>query len=359
MITFERKIDMLQVKQVSREIIDKWPIENSGLTARVVHSVSKAGCRNIGDLRTWSDKQIRSLRGIGKISLANTKNFFRLCGQIEQGKQTFQNIREVFAIFLDEIELKVLSARYGFDRKDLMAARDWATLQEIASAENRTRERIRQIQESGLAHLHSRLARLCLQPFVDYFARYVDSLGKVAHCADFAPLQNDPVLSGFSVCGIVLLLADLHPERISFYNGFFSTLPNDVIKQIEANALNQLAQSAGPEHVDVLAERAAAHPLLNSPDLRRRVISVVLDHNRQVFATVDARYVRSPAALQSFLVEVLHALPRPAHYRTIANAFNDRLKPMSRRGAGYVLELLNSHPLCIRADRGWYDLRTE
>lgn len=349
---------MLQVKKVSREIIDKWPVEDSGLTARVVHSVSKAGCRNIGELRAWSDKQIRSLRGLGKISLAHTKNFFRLCGQIEQGKQTFQNIREVFAIFLDEIELKVLSARYGFDRKDLIAARDWATLQQIASAENRTRERIRQIQESGLAHLHSRLARVCLQPFVDYFARYVDSLGKVAHCADFAPLQNDPVLSGFSVCGIVLLLADLHPEQITFHNGFFSTLPPDVIKQIEEKALNTLAESAEPESVSALAENAAAHPSLNNPELRRRVVSVILDHNPHVFATVDGRYLHSPAALQSFVAEVLRALPRPAHYRAIANAFNDRLKPMSRRGAGYVLELLNSHPLCIRADRGWYDLRT-
>ena len=197
---------MLQVKPVSRDVIDSWPVTGSGLPVRVVNSVAPANVERIGKLRGWSDHDLLALRSLGRISLTNIRSFFKLCGQIEQGKQTFQNIREVFDIFLDNAELKVLTARYGFERQDLAASRSWATLQEIGNAEHKTRERIRQIQETATDQLSSLLATVCLQPFNDYFISYVDKLGRVATCADLAPLQNDPVLSGYNVCSILLRL---------------------------------------------------------------------------------------------------------------------------------------------------------
>lgn len=349
---------MLQVKPVIREVIDSWPVAESGLSVRVVHSVTAAGVQTIGELRKWTDRQLLALKSLGKVSLSGIKFFYKLCGQIEQGKQAFQNIREVLDIFWDEDELKVMSARYGFDRKELAAARNWSTLQEIATAENKTRERIRQIQEAATLRLQSRLAKVCLQPFVEYFGRYIDALGKAANCADLAPLQDDPLLAGYNVCALALLLADLNPDRITFHNRVFYTVPLSVIRDIESAGVRMLSEKISePMALDSLVESLPAFPELVTPEQRRRVISVVFDHHHSVAATTDNRYFLYPSGAVSFVTEVLRGLQRPAHFRAIANAFNEQLKPLSRKGAGYILELLNSNPLCTRTDRGWYDLK--
>lgn len=350
---------MLQVKPVSREHIDSWPIPESGLSARVVHSVTAAGVRTVGELRQWTDRQLLTLRSLGKISLNGIKSFYRLCGQIEQGKQTFQNIREVLDIFWDEDELKVVSARYGFGSRELAAARNWVTLQEIANAENKTRERIRQIEEAALQRLQSRLAKLCLQPFVDYFVKYIDALGKAANGADLAPLQDDPLWAGYNVCAIALLLADLFPGLLTFHNKIFTTVPIDVVRKIEETGWQILGEKQAPVSLDVLSEAIPSFAELSAPDQRRRVISLILEHYPGIAATTDNRYFRYPEGAAAFIAEVLRDMQRPTHYRAIANAFNDRLKPSSRKGAGYVLELLNSNSLCKRTDRGWYDLKAE
>ncbi len=348
---------MLQVRPVSREIIDAWPVAESGLSARIVHSVSAAGVQTIGELRKWTDRQLLALKSLGKISIAGVKGFYRLCGQIEQGKQSFQNIREVFDIFWDEDELKVMTLRYGFDRKEPAAARNWATLQEIATAENKTRERIRQIQEVATLKLQCRLARVCLQPFVDYFVKYIDALGKAANCADLAPLQDDPLLAGCNVCAIALLLADLNPDRITFHNRVFCTAPLRVVREIEEAGVRMLNDTASPMDLDALAAGMQPSVELAGTEQQRRVIGLVLEHHPGVAATTDNRFFLYSAGAQAFLTEVLRSLQRPVHFRAIANAFNDRLKPLSRKGAGYILDLLNNNPLCIRTDRGWYDLK--
>ena len=348
---------MLQVKPVAREVIDSWLVAESGLSARVVNSVTAAGVQTVGELRKWTDRQLLALRSLGKVSLNGIKLFYKLCGQIEAGKQSFQNIREVLDIFWDEDERKVIAARYGFERKELAAARNWATLQEIATAENKTRERIRQIEEIALQRLQSKLAKTCLQPFLDYFVRYIDALGKAAHCADLAPLQDDPLFAGYNVCAIALLLADIHRDRLTFYNRVFSTLPLSVVHDIENEGVKILSASPEPVVLDRLVETLPAFSDLATPEQRRRVISMVLDHHPNVAATTDNRYFLYPAGAMPFLTEVLRSIERPAHFRAIANAFNERLKPLSRKGAGYILELLNSNPLCTRTDRGWYDLK--
>lgn len=348
---------MLQVKPITRETVDAWTVAESGLPVRVVNSVTPIGVATIGQLRLKSDAELLALRSLGKISLGHIRSFFKLCNQIEQGKQTFQNLREVFGIFLDEPELSVLSARYGFERKDLVASRDCVTLQEIGNAQNKTRERVRQVQETAMRQLHSRLARVCFQPFTDHFISYVDNLGRVANCADLAPLQSDPVLAGCNVCSILLLLSDLHPDRITFHNGFFSTAPLSIIGYIEKRALEVLEESDAPVSLDSLLNRASPNPDNSHTDHARRMVSCVMDHCSSVAATLDNRYFLYSKGTAAFLSEILQEMERPAHYRAITTSFNDRLKPLSRKGAGFILDMLNANPQCTRVDRGIYDLK--
>jgi len=348
---------MLQVKPISREVIDAWPISNSGLPVRIVNGVAPSNVRKVGDLRSWSDQDLLALRSLGRISLQHIKKFFKLCEQIEQGKQTFQNIQEVFAIFLDEAELNVVSARYGFDRKDPAVSRNYKTLQQIGNTENKTRERIRQIQETAVQTLKSHLATTCLQPFNDCFLSYIENLGHVANCADLAPLQDDPALGGYSICSILLLLSDLAPSKITFYRDFFSTLPIESLRLIEQKALDRLNQAQTTVGLEQILTEIPDVPGIMTAETKRKATAYVMDHCPAAAATLDHRYFLYTTGTQGFLVEVLAKMERPVHYRTITNLFNEQLKPRSRKGAGFILEMLNTNPKCTRVDRGVYDLK--
>ncbi len=350
---------MLQVPPIKRETIEGWLVAESGLPIRVVNSVLPAGVTRIGELRKWSDQDLLNLRSLGRISLDHIHSFFRLCNQIEQGKQRFQNIREVFNICLDGPEFEVLSARYGFDRPEMAASRQWTTLQEIGDAEHKTRERVRQVEETAVRKLRSRVAAACLQPFYAYFVSFLEEHGRAAACPDLEPVRRDPILAAYNVCGILLLLCDLHPDRITFYNDFFTLLPEAAVRQVESHALAVLGKEARPVTLDEILKKAPELPHLPGAEDRRRVTGHVLDHCASVAATQDNRYFLYSSGSESFLVEILQGLERPVHYRALTNAFNERLKPLSRKGAGFVLELLNANPKCTRVDRGIYDLIAE
>jgi hypothetical protein len=348
---------MLQLSAVKREAIDAWLVADSGLPVRVVNSLSAAEVKTVGELRAWSDQDLLGLRSLGRISLTHIRQFFRLCGQIEQGRQSFQSVRDVLSIFLDGPELNVLAARYGFSREDLAASDAVATLQEIGDAEHKTRERIRQIQETASRKLRSRLAWLCLEPFYDLFVALINTRGRSAGCGALEPLRHESFLAGYNVCSVLLLLSQLHPERITFHNGFFSTVPYSIVRMIESQALALLARKAQPVHLDDIIQNLPPSSGLDRPEERKQTVSCIMDHSPAVAATQDSRYFLYAAGTQAFLIEILRQMKRPAHYRAVTDAFNDRLKPLSRKGAGFILEMLNANPQCTRADRGIYDLK--
>lgn len=347
---------MLQVSPISREAIDLWPVAEAGLPARVVNSVGPAGVVTIGDLRKWADKELLALRSLGRISVGHIHSFFRLCNQIEQGKQRFSNVREVLSIFLDGPEFKVISARYGFDRPEMVASRDWATLQEIGNAEHKTRERIRQVQDVAVQKLGSRLAAACLQPFCDRLADFIRSRSEVITCSDLVPLAEDPMLAGFNVCSILLLLSDRQPDQITFHHGLFSTLSDATLQSIESRALQIIGRQDKPMAMSDLLAQLGDIPGLSGSS-RPTALAAILDHMPQLAATTDGRHFPLEGGTNAFLVEIMKELPRPTHYRTVTKAFNERVKSLSRKGAGFILEALNANPQCTRVDRGIYDLK--
>lgn len=332
---------------------------DAGLPVRVVNSVVPAGVATIGQLRTWSDQQLLSLRSLGRISLGHVRGFFKLCGQIEQGRQTFRDIQEVFSIFLDDSEFGVVSARYGFKRQDLAASRNCATLQRIGDEQRKTRERIRQIQETALKKLQSRLALVCLRPFYERISTFLGERGGSATCKDLAPLQGDTILAGHNICGVLLLLSDLSPGELTFYHGFFSALRLGTVQATESQVMAFLDQEGRPLPLARILETLPPVPGLEQAEQRQRTVGCIMDHCPAVAATLDGRYFLYRNGTQGFLVEILRQMERPTHYRKVTEAFNERLKPLSRKGAGFILEMLNSNPQCTRVDRGIYDLKAD
>jgi hypothetical protein len=346
---------MLRVTPFRRESVDTWPIDESGLPVRVVHSIRTAGITTVGQLRAQSDQDLLALRSLGRISLGHIRSLFKLCGQIEQGMLSFNSIRELFLLFLDADEMRVVTARYGFELAP-KAWRNCATLQEIGDVEHKTRERVRQVQKTAMQKLRSRLATVCLEPFYVFFVHVLEAHGTSATCADVETVRNELPSGGYNLCGVLMLLSDLHPERITFYNDFFSTLSEQTIRTIESQAIGLLNRVAKPVSLeDILKSMGLLFP--SNADQQKQLLSCVMENCPLVAATLDHRYFTYERGTQAFLVEVLRDLERPVHYRAVTNAFNDRVKALSRKGAGFILEVMNAAPFCMRVDRGVYDLK--
>lgn len=349
--------NMLEVQAVSRSTIDAWSVAESGLPVRVVNSTRTAQVETIGQLRRWSDADLLRLRSLGRISVEHIHFFFRLCGQIEQGQQRFQSIQDIFDIFLDKPEQFVIGARYGLSREAMKASRNCMTLQEIGNSQQKTRERVRQIEEAAKMRLQSRLAKVCLRPFVQYGTAFIAGLGDAAAASDLAPLRSNVVMGGHNPCGIFLLLHDVDPTGITYRHNFFSSLPAAALEAIEKAALQRLGRETKLLPLQQLLQAVAdqldplhlAHP--------ERVVGVVLDHIDDVGSTIKNRYFLFERGMSAFLVELLRNMDRPAHYRAVTNQYNAMVKPSSRKGAGFILDALNTCPACVRVERGMYDLR--
>jgi hypothetical protein len=347
---------MFAVQAVSRDTIDAWPVEEAGLPTRVINSVKAAKVLTVGDLRTWSEPDLLRLRSLGRVSLEQIQYFFKLCDRIERGIQRFESIHDVLDIFLDVHQLSVISARYGFYQRDLVASRNWVTLQEIGNRENKTRERVRQVEDMGKQKLRSRMARVCLQPFYEFFTTFINQRARAVGTSDLATIRNHEALRELNPASVLLLLSDLAPDHIVLHHDFFSTLPLDVLKQVEKGALGMLENSPSPLSIDDITNRLPPSPEFADHSTFRQAASVVLDHAPTIGSTIDDRYFLYTTSVQPFLVEIMERMERPAHYRTVTSRFNDRVKPRSRKGAGYILDVLNRNPRCVRVDRGIYSL---
>jgi len=348
---------MFQVPSVSREEIDAWPLTEAGLPTRVVNSAHAADLRTIGQLREWSDSDLLRLRSLGRVSLDQIRYFFKLCGRIERSAQRFASILEVLDVFLDPHQQYVLAARYGFHQRDLKPSRSWMTLQEIGNQDNKTRERIRQIEETGKQKLTSRLATVCLAPFRQFFGEFIDARSKAIGAQELGALWGHEAVGELNPTAILLLLSDLDPASIQFRNGYFSTLSEAEVEQIESAIGRRLEASPAPVGLEQLI---AGFPAVGSlPDRRdlHRATAVIAEHLPDIASTVDDRYFRYDTSVHPFLIEIIRRVEGPVHYRTVTNLFNDRVKPRSRKGAGYILDTLNRNPGCVRVDRGIYRVK--
>ena len=347
---------MLHVSPVSRETIDGWLVQNSGLPIRVVNAVTKANVCTIGELRTWNEDRLLELKSLGKISLNHIRNFFTLCNQIESNQKYFRSLQEVFDLFLDTDESRVISLRYGFNRPDLQASRNYYTLQKIGNLYEKTRERVRQIEDNAKTNLNSKLSKVCLQPFYSFFIQAIEQTGGVVGTNELKRFLHQPLLEGHNPCSLLLLFRDLQPERIRHISGFFTTLDEPTLEAIESGAVEHLKQAARPLTLQALSEAPALKDLSEKVDDFARVLLVVMDHCRSVFSTQDMLFMHVETGVGSYLVNMVNQMNRPAHYRTITNTFNDRVKPQSQKGAGFILEQLNKTSDFVRIDRGIYSL---
>lgn len=350
---------MISVPVVSRTETDGWNVEDSGLPARVVHCCAAAGVRTVGELRTWTDEQLLSLRCFGTRSLRATRSFFRCLKQLEKGTLAFEDLSRIFLFLLLPEQWQILNRRFGLHRDATQASSNFYTLQELANERGVTRERVRQTQEDGLQRLRSRLAVACLTPVIESLRAYLAEAGGVRPETDFVRWPGrDDMAGAMNSVAAPLLIAEALPDRISHRHGCFTTAPAGLLDDLMAAAGVAIASADG---VLTLGEVAA---LVRDPLNRafaldpERALAAILAHMPSVAATNDERYA-ARRHVDRLLVETALRMGDCFRYGQLAEEFNRRVHPRSQLTGSAVLTQLNRSAHFAREVRGLYRLSDE
>lgn len=346
---------MINVKPIGRKTIDAWSIAESGLPRRIVNGSAKAGFKTVGEWRRLSDGDRKALRGIGVESIRQTHLFFETCGRIESGRQTFPSIQSILQRFLKPPEYDTLVQRYGL-LTDAVVPRDNATtLDTIGRAYGICRERIRQMEEQGLASLNSTLARTCLGESHALFETTLADAHGIMLAEDVAELRGHPMTGTYNPASLFLLLCDCG-GKATYRNGLFTTFPLSRIREAERAAVRFLRQSRTPQP---LSDMLADVPLPTDdmrPATREYVLRCLLTHCPMISSTTDDRYFLPVPGTVFIVEEVMKRLPSPTHFRAVIGEFNALMHPGSRKGPGYILDILLGQSRFRKTASGYYEL---
>jgi hypothetical protein len=318
--------------------------------------LDEVGVQNIGQLRGWGDQQLLNLTNFGATSLDNVRWFFSWTRRLEVGHGQVANFRALLREFLNTQEVFVIEQRYGLNDPLFRPQMKRRTLQEIARMRIRvTRERVRQIEESAIATLRSRLARAVAETQEVYWANQILSGSCVVTSAELGGWANDPNLGGYQPWGSLLLVSETL-ERIAFRHDYFSVLPGPVLNQVEKQILQLLHASREPIPFEkILASVSDGLSFLNGQ--RPRLVTVLLEHHPEISGTVDRRYFLPMVGAPLVIADILRTRQEPVHFHELTRLYNERMQPHSRKGTGYILRVLNLMPEAQRVTRAVYQLK--
>ena len=351
------QLRLIEREQPSRAQIDQWSVVDSGLSARVVHCLQTVGVRTIGELREWDDTRLLWLRNFGITSCKNVRWFFNWTRRLEAGNGALLHVRALLREFLNRQEVFVIEQRYGLTDPLFRPQMRRRTLQEIAAMRGGvTRERVRQIEESAVAALHSKLCRTVTESQEVHWANRIQSRSCVVTSTELAEWTEDPLLGGYKPWGVLLLLSEVMP-RIAFRYDYFTTLAPQVMNQVEKQILQLLNQAKEPVRFEtILASVSDDLNFLNGQ--RPRLVTVMLDHHPDICGTVDRRYFLPAVGAPLLIADILRDHDRPLHFYELTRLYNDRMLPHSKRGTGYILRVLNLMTDAERVTRAVYALKS-
>jgi len=340
---------MFNAPKIPGEVIERWPIAESGLPARVVNSCRLAGIGTVGELRARDDAQLSALKSVGRSSIADIQSYFELCDAIQAGTLSFFKLQDVFDALLIAEEMEVLRGRYGFMRRDGRIDNKFMTLQEVGNQFRLTRERIRQVERSALLQLRSRLGQAYLHPFYTYLIAFIDHQGGVVSGEEVAQLRNQFWLGEDNPGAVMILLHDIDPSRYTWHRGLFSTLPADQLDEIERQAIEVLRQHSTPIRATQIAETLD----VSNPAAAARIMR----QSEVILTTRDERCMLEFNGADAFLAELMQASANGSiHYRALATLYNEQVYTNSWRGSGFILRVLNQSTRFQQNGRGQYTL---
>lgn len=346
---------MLIPPPAPRAHTDAWIIREAGLPVRVVNAVEKAGLNRVKELREASENWLGSLRNMGKTSLEHIRLFFADLQQLEEGRLAFSSLREILERFLNEEELFVIYSRYGLLYPHADIGQTHMTLQQIGNQRDLTRERVRQLEENALTRLKLNLARQCLEPATAWFLHSAEQHGGALSRQQLMGSLDDPFFGGLNPAACALLISTLWPDRLCYFNGFFSRWTAEYLEQTAEILRAELQRASRPLPVDSLVSRVEQHH--ERPAAANELLVLLLEHDEQVISTSRGTFLASSEALECMLRDILQKEHKPLHYRAVTEAFNQRVLPPCRKGSGFILDQLNQAPSIEKQASGIYGVR--
>ena len=323
-----------------------------------MHCLEREKVRTVGELREWTDRELMALQHFGAMSRDNVRWFFDWARKIEAGKGRAANFRAFLREFLNRQELRVLEQRYGLTDPLFRPQMKRRTLAEIA-ADMRgglTRERVRQIEEMAIHSLRARLPAAIAESQEVAWANRIQENSCVATSAELAAWVGDPLLGGYQPWGELLLLSEAY-TRLTFRYDYFTTLPPQILNQVEKQILQQLHAERQPVAFEkILASVSGELDFLNGQ--RPRLVTVILDHHPDISGTTDRRYFLPSVGAPVILADILQGSRQPLHFHELTRQYNQRMQPHSRRGTGYILRILNLMTEAQRVERAVYRLKS-
>ena len=339
--------------RLSRQEIDQWPVATAGFCARVVHGMEREGVATVGELRQWPDERLLRMRNFGAITLKNVRWFYQWTRRLESGEYHLASYRVFLREFLDRSQVYVLEHRYELHNR---LYRPWmrsCTLQQIARMMGGlTRERVRQVESTGLAALRTQLCRAVGASIASPLARRMDETGGVVDAEGLRNWVGNPLLGKYQPWGVMVLISDTM-ESIHYRSGCFYTFPAKTLQRLEKCILPRLQQSADPVPFDQLREVAAGE-LGELPGREAKVVRALLDHHPLVSATRDGRYFLPSAGGGGLIAEVMKRKAGPLHFHEVTRLYNEQVVPRNQVGPGSVLRLLNLAPAVEKVERSVY-----
>jgi hypothetical protein len=353
----QSQLRRIEKRARTREEIDQWQVEDSGFSARVLHCLEKAGVHTVGELREWNDKKLLSLRSFGSISLRNVHWFFNWTNRLENNTGELPNFRALLREFLNRQEVFVTEQRFGLTDPLFRPQMRRRTLQAIAEMRGKiTRERVRQVEETAIAKLRSRLCRAVSVPQEIYWASRIQARGYAVTSAELVEWADDPMLGGYQPWGVLLLLSEAL-TRIHFRYDYFSAVPRQSLDQVEKQILQLLHEARKPLPFEEILATVSGQ--LGFPDgQRRRLVTVLLDHHPEICGTVDRRYFLPAVGAPFVVADILRSRSEPLHFRELTRLYNERMQPHSHKGTGYILRVLRQMGGAQRVSPAVYQFKT-
>jgi len=277
--------------------------------------------------------------------LSEIETYFEYCDQLGRGKDCFDSVYDLLKHFLNESELMVISKRYGIERREPGASRNYFTLQAIANGRDLTRERVRQIQDQALEKLSSHLVSAFLAPFCEKIGARIESVGGVLACESVYN-WSVPIFKRLNPCATTLLLSDVEGCGFLYKHGVFTCWSEQKLDDLHARLIRKLESLKQPLPLgqihDTLAETEIFAMLRSLDDL---------------LITADGRVIYSVGSLENFIYEVVGDDPQPFHYKKLREWLNDKLDARTQKGHGYYLHKLLAMKSFERKGFGIYDPR--
>lgn len=337
----------------TRSAIDAWPLAESGVCNRAVHCLTDAGVRTVAELRLWKRSQLMELPHFGVKSYQNIQWFFRWTRRIEKNDIPVLSAPNWLREFLNKQEIHVLEQRYGLTDPLFRPHLKWRTLQEIAEASGGlTRERVRQIEESGLVKLRSRLSRALVIPLEHHWLKRLAAAGGIVTCREMTDWVGDPVLDRYQPWGFLRLLAEVS-SRFRCYLDYFTLLPAETLARVERRALELLQAAREPVPFATLVTSLRAELGDYEAD-HERLLQVILEHHPAINGTRDGRFFLTEEATAWLLAGILRDAGTTVPLSHLRDSYNEQVLPQSQKSAQALVHVLAKLPLVRRVGTALY-----